>query len=281
MKIITTISKMQAFAAKARRQGKQIGFVPTMGYLHLGHASLLKKCKKENPICVLSIFVNPTQFGPNEDYRRYPRNKKHDEMLAKKEKVDIIFYPSVKEMYPSGYLTYVSVEKITNVLCGHSRPGHFRGVVTIVAKLMNAISPDILYLGQKDAQQVAVIKQMVSDLRWPTRVNVVPTVREKDGLALSSRNRYLSPEARRQAVSLYQSLCLAQKLIAKGERDSRAIIQQMTKMIKQNSLSKIDYISCVDAKTLLPVKRLKGDILIALAVFFGKTRLIDNILIST
>jgi len=281
MKIIATVKEMQRLAQKAKRLGKRIGFVPTMGYLHEGHAALLRKCKKENDICILSIFVNPTQFGPHEDFQQYPRDKKHDEMLAKKEKVDIIFYPSVEEMYPSGYLTYIEIEKISDVLCGHSRPGHFRGVATIVAKLINAVNPDTLYLGQKDAQQVVVIKQMVKDLGYPTRVKALATVREKDGLALSSRNMYLSREERHQALSLYQSLRLAKELVNKDERSSQIIIQQMTKIIKKNSLAQIDYISCVDAKTLLPAKRLKGDILIALAIFIGKTRLIDNILIST
>jgi len=280
MKIITTVAKMQAFAKKLKKKGRTIGFVPTMGYLHEGHAALLHQCRKDNDITVLSIFVNPTQFGPNEDYRRYPRNKKHDEMLAKKEKVDIIFYPSIKEMYPTGYLTYVLVEKITEGLCGHSRPGHFRGVATIVAKLINAINPNVLYLGQKDAQQVAVITQMVTDLNWPTRICVVPTVREKDGLALSSRNSYLSTQERRQAVSLYQALCHAKVLISAGQKDTRVIVQEISKMIRKNSLAKIDYVSCVNVKTLTPVKKIKGNVLVALAVFIGKTRLIDNILIS-
>ena len=231
--------------------------------------------------CILSIFVNPTQFGPNEDYRRYPRNKKHDEMLAKKEKVDIIFYPSVKEIYPSGYLTSITVERISDGLCGASRPGHFRGVATIVAKLINAVNPTTLYLGQKDAQQVAVIKKMVADLNWPVRITSVPTVREKDGLALSSRNSYLSPKERLQAQSLYRALVQAQILIKKGERRSTVILTQMKKVIKKSSLAKIDYVRCVNAKTLQPVDHLEGNILIALAVFIGKTRLIDNVLIQT
>jgi pantoate--beta-alanine ligase len=279
MKIITTVAAMQCFSQRAKSQGRKIGFVPTMGYLHEGHGALLRTCKKENDLSVLSIFVNPTQFGPNEDYRRYPRDKKHDEMLAKKEKIDIIFYPSEKEMYPSGYLTYVTVEKITDVLCGASRPGHFRGVTTIVAKLLNAVCPDVLYLGQKDAQQIAVLRQMVTDLGWPTRIKVMPTVREQNGLALSSRNSYLSTEERHQALSLYQSLKRAEMLIKKGERRSRVIVNEMKKMIQKNTLAKIDYIHCVDAKTLSPTKHLTGDILIALAVFIGKTRLIDNVLI--
>jgi pantoate--beta-alanine ligase len=270
---------MQRASRDAHKKGKRVGFVPTMGYLHQGHAALLRKCKKENDLCVLSIFVNPTQFGPHEDYRRYPRDKKHDEMLAKKEKVDIIFYPSVKEMYPSGYLTTISIHEITGVLCGSSRPGHFQGVATIVAKLINAVNPTTLYLGQKDAQQIVVIKKMVADLNWPIRIKAVSTVREKGGLALSSRNSYLSLKERFQARSLYQSLKHAQMLIRKGERRSKVIIAQIKKMIKKNSLTKIDYINCVDAKTLRPMNHLKGDVLIALAVFVGKTRLIDNMLV--
>lgn len=277
MKIITTIAQMQKASAKARRQGKKIGFVPTMGYLHEGHASLLRQCRKENNVVVLSIFVNPTQFGPNEDFRRYPRDKKHDVLLAKKENVDIIFYPSEKEMYPTGYLTNISVCKISNVLCGRSRPGHFDGVATVVTKLVNAVNPDVMYLGQKDAQQITVLRQLAKDLNWPLNIKVVPTVREKDGLAMSSRNKYLSTNERVQALSLYQSLQHARRLIKKGERNPKVITAYIRKIIEKNPLARIDYISCVDGNSLESVKRLKGNVLIAIAVFIGKTRLIDNI----
>lgn len=277
MKIITTISQMQKASAQARRQGKTIGFVPTMGFLHEGHAALLRQCRKENDIVVLSIFVNPTQFGPNEDFRRYPRDKKRDVLLAKKENVDIIFYPSVKQMYPTGYLTNIHVREISNVLCGRSRPGHFDGVATVVTKLVNAVNPDVMYLGQKDAQQVIVLKQLAKDLNWPLRISVVPTVREKDGLAMSSRNKYLSASERIQALSLYRSLQHAKRSIKKGEHNPKVIVGHMRKIIEKNPSARIDYISCVDGNSFESIKRLKGNILIALAVFIGKTRLIDNI----
>lgn len=280
MKTVTTIKQMQRLIAALRRQGKTIGFVPTMGYLHAGHGALLDRCRKENDIAVLSIFVNPLQFGPNEDFRRYPRDKKHDEMLAKKKNVDIIFYPSEKEMYPTGYLTKISVKKITGGLCGRSRPGHFDGVATVVAKLINAVSPDVMYLGQKDAQQVIVLQKLVKDLNWPIRISVVPTVREKDGLAMSSRNKYLSPGERIQAASLYRSLQYVKTLIQKGERSSKTIVGQMSKIVKRNTSTKIDYIACVNAQNLEPLARLQGKVLIALAVFIGRTRLIDNIVIK-
>ena len=279
MKIITSISQMHQVIAGFRQRGKTIGFVPTMGYLHQGHAALLRQCRKENDICILSIFVNPTQFAPNEDFRRYPRNKKHDEMLAKKEKVDIIFYPSIKTMYPTGYLTYVTVKRLSDHLCGPRRPGHFEGVATIVTKLINIVQPDVLYLGQKDAQQAVLLTQMVNDLNWPLHVKIVATIREKDGLAMSSRNSFLSEKERLSAASLYKSLCLARKLICQGERQPKIILQSMRKLILKCPEARIDYVECVDAKTLTPVRQIKGFILVALAVFIGKTRLIDNILI--
>lgn len=280
IKVITTIKQMQQISAKLHREGKTIGFVPTMGYLHAGHGALLEKCRKENDVAVLSIFVNPLQFGPNEDFRRYPRDKKHDELLAKKKNVDIIFYPSEKEMYPTGYLTKISVGEIGKGLCGRSRPGHFDGVATVVAKLINAVNPDVMYLGQKDAQQVVVLKQLASDLNWPLTIRVVPTVREKDGLALSSRNKYLSSGERIQAASLYRSLQYAKTFIRNGERHSKNISAEMARIIKENDSAKIDYIACVDAESLAPLIRIKGNVLIALAVFIGRTRLIDNIVIK-
>lgn len=277
MKTITSIHQMHKLVSLAKRQGKKIGFVPTMGYLHAGHAALLRQCRKENDLCVLSIFVNPKQFGPAEDFRRYPRDKKHDEMLAKKEKVDIIFYPSIKTMYPTGYLTYVHVRTLADHLCGPRRPGHFDGVTTIVTKLLNIINPDILYLGQKDAQQTVIIAQMMDDLNWPTRVKIIATVREPSGLAMSSRNSYLSGPERYQAQALYRSLRMAKKMIQDGERRSGTIKQKINAQIKENTLARVDYIECVDAKTLAPLKTIKGHVIIALAVFLGKTRLIDNI----
>ncbi len=281
MKTITSIHQMHELVSLAKRQGKTIGFVPTMGYLHAGHAALLRQCRKENDLCVLSIFVNPKQFGPTEDFRRYPRDKKHDEMLAKKEKVDIIFYPSVDAIYPTGYLTYVRVVDLDKHLCGPRRKGHFEGVATIVTKLINIVQPNVLYLGQKDAQQTVILTRLAKDLDWPLSVRAVPTVREHDGLAMSSRNSYLSVSERQQASSLYQALSYARKSIRLGERKTEKIIRGMKKIILENSLARVDYIECVDAKTLIPLKTIEGHAIIALAVFFGKTRLIDNIQVRT
>ncbi|HQP12075.1 MAG TPA: pantoate--beta-alanine ligase, partial [Candidatus Omnitrophota bacterium] len=224
MKIITQAKTIQELSQKFRREGKTIGFVPTMGYLHDGHRSLLKACRRHNDISILSIFVNPTQFGPQEDFQSYPRDKKKDVLLAKKENVDIIFYPSEKMMYPGRYLTYIHVEKITATLCGASRPGHFRGVATVVGKLLNIVQPHRIYLGQKDAQQCVVIRQMVKDLNFPVQVRVLPTFREKDGLALSSRNAYLTAEERQEAPALYQALKMAREEIRRGETDSSRLI---------------------------------------------------------
>jgi len=280
MKVIKTIKQMQLFSLKAKQNKKTIGFVPTMGYLHEGHLSLIRRSKKENDITILSIFVNPAQFGPKENFKKYPRDKKQDEVLAKKEKVDIIFYPSIKKMYPMGYLTYINIGKTANVLCGKSRPGHFQGVATIVAKLINGVTPNAIYLGQKDAQQAIVVKRMVEDLNWNLTVRTLPIVREKDGLAMSSRNSYLNSQERKQAACLYQSLIVAKKIIRSGERRSTKIIEKVKKVVLKNPGAKIDYVACVDAKTLKPTKMIYKKTLIALAIFIGKTRLIDNIIID-
>jgi len=261
----------------ARRKGKTIGFVPTMGGLHDGHAALMRRAKKDHDLCVVSIYVNPKQFAPREDFRRYPRDLRRDLRLARKEKVDIIFFPSDNVIYPEGYLTYIDVEKLSKALCGKFRPGHFRGVATLVAKLLNIVGPDALYLGQKDAQQAVVLKTMVRDLDFPVAVQVVPTVRDKDGLAMSSRNGYLSANQRRQATVLYRALQLSKARISAGERSASSIVRFITQMIRRGSGGKIQYVACVDALTLKPLKTLKGWTLITLAVFFGSARLIDNI----
>jgi pantoate--beta-alanine ligase len=279
MRIIRTPERMQKIALSLKAKNRTIGFVPTMGYLHEGHLSLMRRARKDCDISIISIFVNPTQFGPKEDYKRYPRDLKRDINLAKSVGVDIIFYPSVKDMYPDGYLTYVNVEKITECLCGASRPGHFRGVTTIVAKLFNIIQPDIVYFGQKDAQQARVIQQMVRDLNMPIKIKVLPIVREPDGLAMSSRNTYLSPRQREDALVLSQSLKKARIMIKKGVRSSDTIISMMRNSISKKKTAKIDYIACVDFETFKPIKKIKKDTLIALAIWFGKTRLIDNIII--
>ena len=263
-----------------RRQNKSIGFVPTMGAFHKGHLSLMRRCRKDHDIALVSIFVNPTQFAPGEDLSSYPRNKKNDVLLAKEENIDIIFYPSVKKLYSGRYLTHINVGEISEELCGKTRPNHFQGVATIVGKLINIVQPHVLYLGQKDAQQSVVIQQMVQDLNFPVKIKVLPTTREKNGLAMSSRNKYLSVEERKQASVLYNSLLLAKIKINAGQRNANAIIKSMRRNITENASCSIEYIACVDTQTLKPLKKLRGKILIALAVRFGHARLIDNILIN-
>jgi len=280
MQLIRSIKQMRQFIKTQKKAKKTIGFVPTMGYLHEGHLSLMRQAKKDCDISVISIFVNPTQFGPREDYKKYPRNIKRDERLARSVGVDAIFYPTVKQMYPQGYLAYVNVEELTGVLCGKSRPGHFRGVTTIVAKLFNIVQSDIAYFGQKDAQQAIVIQKMVKDLDMPIKIKIMPIIREPDGLAMSSRNTYLNPQERIDALVLSQSLKKARQMVRQGKRSSKKIILQMRRMIAAKKTAKIDYISCVRLDSLEPVSQIKGKILIALAVWIGKTRLIDNIIIN-
>lgn len=280
MRIIRRVRQMSEISKKIKLNQKTLGFVPTMGALHDGHLSLIRKARSENDVVVVSIFVNPIQFGPKEDFRHYPRPIKHDIALCRKIGVDFIFYPASFDMYPSGYKTYVEVEELSDVLCGKFRPGHFRGVTTIVMKLFNIVNPDIAYFGQKDAQQAIIIKKMVSDLNIPLTIKVIPTIRHKDGLALSSRNIYLSKDERRDAPVLYQALNLANQLIKQGNRDSSRIIQNMRILIQQKKNAKIQYISIVDFKDLNPVDKIKDKVLICLAVWIGKTRLIDNIIVN-
>ncbi|MEO0083410.1 MAG: pantoate--beta-alanine ligase [candidate division WOR-3 bacterium] len=280
MKVVRSPKAMQKIADVIHRQGKIIGFVPTMGYLHEGHLSLVRIARRKSDYVIVSIFVNPTQFGPHEDFARYPRDFDRDKRLLIKENVDYIFYPTAKSMYPKNYKTYVEVTNLSDVLCGKSRPGHFKGVTTIVAKLFNIVKPDLAVFGQKDAQQAIIIKQMTDDLNFPIKIIIAPTVRESDGLAMSSRNVYLTPAERMQAPILYQSLQHAKKMIENGERDSRKIIAVIRELINYMPDANIDYIAIVDAKTLMPVEQIKkGEILIALAVKFGKARLIDNIMV--
>ncbi len=280
MKIIQTIQALKKEIKKNKLQNRSIGFVPTMGALHEGHLFLLRKCRRENDICVLSIFVNPTQFGPNEDFEKYPRQEKKDKRLAQKEKVDIIFYPSKETMYPSGFLTTVTVNEMTKGLCGIKRKKHFQGVATVVCKLLNLVEPRNLYLGQKDYQQAIVVSQMVADLNLDVKVKICSTVREKDGLALSSRNAYLSKKERTEASILYHSLKEAKKQAEAGLRTPTQTKNSIYNSICNSSKGKIEYIECVDAKTLKPIKSFNKNAVIALAVKFGKTRLIDNILIK-
>ncbi|HBO97736.1 MAG TPA: pantoate--beta-alanine ligase [Candidatus Omnitrophica bacterium] len=279
MRVIRSVRSIQQFIKKAKLAGKTVGFVPTMGALHDGHRSLLRRCRRENDIVVLSVFVNPGQFGPKEDFAKYPRREQTDKKLAKKEKVDIMFLPSVKEMYPGGYLTYIDVEKMTRVLCGKSRPGHFKGVTTVVGKLLNIVMPDTLYLGQKDAQQAAALTRMTRDLNFPVIVKICPTVREADGLAMSSRNQYLTERARGEAAVLYRSLKEGRQSVIAGNHSVTAIICKIRSRITRESSGRIDYVECVDAGTVMPLKKIQGKTMIALAVWFGKTRLIDNIIV--
>jgi pantoate--beta-alanine ligase len=280
MKLIDSVTRITTLVKMLKKEAKSIGFVPTMGYLHEGHISLVKTAKKHTDVVIMSIFVNPIQFGPNEDFEKYPRDIKHDEELAENAGVDVMFYPSSREMYPEGYATYVNVENLANRLCGASRPDHFRGVATVVVKLFNIVKPDVAYFGQKDAQQALVIRKMVRDLNMDIEIKTMPIVRERDGLAMSSRNIYLSEAERRDALILNESLEKAASLVEAGERDSAKIIKAMKEMIMTRPLVKIDYISIVDTKELEKLPNISGEALIALAAFVGKTRLIDNVIVN-
>jgi len=269
---------MQRVARSLKRHGR-IGFVPTMGYLHEGHLRLVRAARRQSDTVVVSVFVNPIQFGPKEDYRRYPRDFSRDRRLLQSAGADVIFYPRVEEMYPAGFATFVEVERLGDGLCGRSRPGHFRGVATVVAKLFNIVLPDVSIFGAKDAQQAFVIRRMVRDLGFHTKILILPTAREKDGLAMSSRNVHLSPEQRAEAPVLHRSLLLARRLIVHGERRAAKVKAAMRRMVRRESGGRIDYVEMVDTDELRPVRTIKGETLIALAVFFGKTRLIDNTIV--
>ncbi|MFN3134857.1 MAG: pantoate--beta-alanine ligase [Candidatus Kryptonium sp.] len=282
MRIIKKVKEMQKVADDLRKEGKIIGVVPTMGYLHEGHLSLIRLAKEKSDVVITTIFVNPLQFAPHEDYNKYPRDFERDVMLAQSAGCDIIFYPSVEEMYPENFLTYVEVEKLTKVLEGEFRPTHFRGVTTVVTKLFNITKPHIAIFGQKDAQQALIIKQMVRDLNFDIEIIVAPIVREPDGLAMSSRNVYLSESERKDATVLYESLKLAEKLISEGERNPEVICSKMEELIKSKPTARIDYIAIVEPNTLERVQELieGNEYLIALAVRIGSTRLIDNTLVK-
>ncbi|MFC1510507.1 pantoate--beta-alanine ligase [Candidatus Omnitrophota bacterium] len=279
MRVIKTINAMQSQIKKLKQQNKTIGFVPTMGALHAGHASLIQKCRRECDIVVLSIFINPTQFGKGEDFNKYPREEKKDKLFSKKLNVDIIFYPTEKMMYPSGFLTTINVTEMDRNLCGKFRPEHFRGVTTVVGKLLNIVAADFLYLGQKDAQQALIIKRMIEDLNFDITLKICPTVREADGLALSSRNVYLKLAERRQAPLLYLTLKQARAKIKNGEKKATTITRWITNQIKTQTSGNVEYVECVKATDLTVQKLINGKTLIAIAVKFGKTRLIDNIII--
>ncbi len=280
MKIAKTIDEIRNIVADAGMADQKVGFVPTMGALHAGHMSLVKKAKQQCEFVVVSIFVNPTQFGPNEDVDKYPRPFDADIALCKKNGVDAVFAPSAAEMYHDKNITWVSVEKLSEPLCGKSRPTHFRGVATVCTKLFNIIQPDVAFFGQKDAQQVIVIQRMIADLNMPMRIVVCPIVREDDGLAMSSRNKYLDAKQRKDVPLLYASLQEAQLLIDGGNRESAFIKEQMKKILNISKQIEIDYISIVNADTFEEIEEIKGNVLIALAVKMPSARLIDNILIA-
>ncbi len=280
MRIVKKIKEMKNISENYIKHGKTIGFVPTMGYLHEGHISLIRKAREENDILVISIFVNPIQFGPMEDLSSYPRDTNRDLKISEENKVDYVFSPSVEEMYPDPYHTYVEVERLTEHLCGSKRPGHFRGVATVVLKLFNIVKPTKAYFGQKDAQQFRVLQSMVKDLNLDVEMIELPIVRESDGLAMSSRNIYLTSEERKEAVCLYKALQLASELIKKGERNPRNVIAKMEELIARYPHARIDYIEIVDEQELQPIEKLQGRFIVALAVYIGKARLIDNVILS-
>ena len=278
MKVITSVAGMKALARQWKKEGKSIGFVPTMGYLHEGHLSLVRESKKRGAdVTVVSIFVNPAQFGPNEDFKKYPRDLEKDSAYLEQAGVDCLFYPDAAEIYPPGYRTYVEVHGLQDRLCGKSRPGHFRGVVTVVLKLFDIVGPDRAFFGAKDAQQVLIIEKMAADLDLGTEVVTCPIVRDPDGLALSSRNAYLSSEERKAALVLSRSLRWAERAISAGERDAAKVIAGIRSLIEAEPLARVDYVEAVDPLDLDSVAEIRGDVLIALAVFVGSIRLIDNI----
>ncbi|HEY3347509.1 MAG TPA: pantoate--beta-alanine ligase [Nitrospirota bacterium] len=279
MKFIDNIREMAETARKIKSAGKSIGLVPTMGYLHEGHMSLVRRSRRENEVTVLSIFVNPTQFGPNEDLDKYPRDLSGDLARCEAEGVDIVFAPTASAMYPEGYGTFVSVEGVSEGLCGTSRPGHFRGVATVVNKLFNIAMPDKAYFGAKDFQQTAVVRRMASDLNMAVEVIVCPTVREADGLAISSRNSFLSSEERKAALSISRGLKKAGEVYKSGEKDTARLKEAVLQEISGEPILRVDYIECVDPDSIKSVHIADKTVLIAVAVFAGGTRLIDNALI--
>lgn len=279
MRLADRIAEVRAATQRARRQGRKIALVPTMGAIHEGHLSLVRRARELSDFVAASIFVNPLQFGPHEDFERYPRDLARDCQLLEREGVELLFAPSVEELYPRGFSTYVEVKGLSDKLEGRSRPGHFRGVTTVVLKLFNIFSPDLALFGQKDAQQAIIIKRMTRDLDLPVEIVVCPTVREADGLACSSRNLYLSAEERRAATVLHRALKQAEKIIASGEQSSAKIIEGMRGIIEAEPLARIDYIAVTDLDRLEPREVVSEGTLISLAVFIGNTRLIDNTIV--
>ncbi|MBZ5628211.1 MAG: pantoate--beta-alanine ligase [Acidobacteriia bacterium] len=279
MKILKTPDSMYAACAQRHHDGRRIGLVPTMGALHEGHLSLIRAARAQSDAVAVSIFVNPLQFGPNEDLAKYPRTLERDCQLLEAEKVDLLFAPSNQDMYPAGATTFVTVEGLSERLCGRSRPGHFRGVTTVVAKLFHIVEPDLAFFGQKDAAQVAIICRMVRDLNFPVRIVICPIVREKDGLAMSSRNAYLDPQQRKQALALYRSLMRVQTLADTGERSTAKLVEAGKDVIAEEPGVRLDYFEVVNPETLDPVSDISHGALVAVAAFVGSTRLIDNVVL--
>jgi pantoate--beta-alanine ligase len=280
MEVITKINEMQTRVLSVRDRKKSIGFVPTMGALHDGHISLIRSAREENDELVVSIYLNPTQFDNSDDFDKYPRQLNKDIEIIRKENADVIFTPCTEEMYPDGFCTHVTQDKLTDALCGGVRPGHFNGVTTIVTKLFNIIDPDLAYFGQKDYQQSAIIKRLVADMNMDVDIRVCPTVREEDGLALSSRNKRLSLEDRKDALCIHGSLQKAGAMFASNVRDAKDIVEEMTSVIKKTKQARIDYISIVNADTLEDLSSVNGKALTAVAVWIGNTRLIDNTILE-
>jgi len=280
MQIIRTISEMQAAAAAARRAGRRIGFVPTMGYLHAGHLSLVQEARRHADWIVVSIFVNPIQFSPNEDLAAYPRDFGRDEQSCAQAGVDVVFYPEPSSMYHADHSVYVEENRLSAGLCGAQRPGHFRGVLTVVAKLFNMVFPDVAVFGRKDAQQARVIQQMVRDLNFPVRIVVAPIVREPDGLAMSSRNVYLTADERSRALWIYKALCHAQALYQAGERSAGKLESEIRAWLSNGNPRQVEYVQLVDYKTFDPVVEMAGTVLVAVCIRMGKARLIDNMILE-
>lgn len=280
MEIVSTIKEVRAQVKAWKKEGLTIGFVPTMGYLHEGHGSLITKARENNDKVVVSIFVNPMQFGPTEDLASYPRDLEKDSAYCEELGADLIFHPEPEEMYTKDFCSYVDMDILTKELCGLSRPVHFRGVCTVVSKLFHIVTPDRAYFGQKDAQQLAIIRRMVEDLNMDIEIVGCPIVREADGLAKSSRNTYLSKEERKAALCLSRSIQIGQSLIEAGEKDAEKVLTKMKEEINKEALAKIDYVKCVNGLTMQQVTSIEGPILVALAVYIGKTRLIDNFMME-
>ena len=280
MKVAETIEQVRDLVRAARAKGKRTGLVPTMGALHAGHISLIESAVRDCDFVVVSIFVNPTQFGHGEDFKKYPKPLEDDFEVCRKANVDVVFVPTVEAMYPRENITWVNVDKLTEPLCGRARPGHFKGVTTVCAKLFNIVGPDIAYFGQKDAQQAIVIRRMTADLNMPLKIIICPTVREPDGLAISSRNQYLTEQQKKDAALIYKSLQKCQEMIKAGTLESKTIVAEMRRVLSEAHTIQIEYISIVDAETLRAVDRIERQALAAVAVRIGSARLIDNILVD-